>query len=328
MTDVTKRVLAPALGTLLFGLCFSAHPEEAARKPRVAYLSLRAESVSNREAFRQGMRDLGYVEGQNIVIEYRHAQGKLERFSALAVECVDLKVDAIVTASAAAVLALRQATTTIPIIFAAVSDPFGSRIVAHPERPGGNVTGLASVSPELSWKRLALLKELVPEISRAGIVWDPSSALNVVEWEETRLAAVASGVDIRSLEVRRPGELRRAFDSAGREGVAGLIVLRNPLSRDLRKRVVELAAQNRLPAVYNDRGFVEAGGLVSYGTDMADLYRRAAIYVDRILKGAKPAELPVERPRKFELAINLKTAKQIGFAIPPPVLARADTVLR
>ena len=323
-----KKTIGFALSAMLLTLGFPADAQQAGKVPRVAYLSLRPGPSPNIEAFEQGLRDLGYVEGRNIAVEYRDAGGNPDRFPALSAELVRLKVDVIVTASTPAVLALKNATGTIPIVFAAASDPIASRLVSSLMRPGGNVTGLSSVSPEVGRKRLAFFKETFSKISRVGVLWDPTSGLNAVEWTETEVAARALGVELLSLEVRRANDFPPAFDSAIRKRTGGPIVLRNPLSDNLRQRVADLAVKSRMPAIYNDRGFVEAGGLMSYGPDLADLYRRAAFYVDKILKGARPADLPVEEPTKFELVINLNTAKQIGVTIPPEVLMRADKLIK
>ncbi len=316
-----------AILVILVGCEAVAEAQQPAKVPKIAYLASRSGLSSNRESFKQGLRELGYVEGQNIVVEYRYAE-KPDRFPELASELVRLKVDAIVGASTPAVLALKQATGTIPIVFAAAGDPIGTRLVSSLAHPGGNVTGLSSLSPELSRRRLELFKETFSEASRVGVVLDPTSHLDATEWTEAQLAARALKMDLVALEVRGPKDFEPAFQSAVRNRADGLIVLRGSLTNGLQKRIVDLAVKTRLPAIYNDQSFTEAGGLMSYGPSLSDLFRRAAIYVDKILKGTKPGDLPVERPTKFELVINLKAAKQIGVTIPPNVLARADKVIK
>jgi putative ABC transport system substrate-binding protein len=324
---MNKKIIVCLLTTALLSTVPFVEAQQAKKIPRVAYLASRGGLASNRESFRQGLREVGYVEGQNIVIEYRYAE-KPDRFPELASELVRLKFDVIVAASTPAVLALKQATGTISIVFAAVADPIGTRLVTTLTRPGGNVTGLASLSPELSRRRLELFKETFSEVSRVGVVFDPTSALDQTELTETQLAARALGVDLVALEVRGPKDFEPAFQSAIRKRTGGLIVLRGFFTSDLHKRIVDLAVKSRMPAIYNDQVFTEAGGLMYYGPELSDLFRRSATYVDKILKGAKPADLPVEQPTKFEMVINLNAAKQIGLTIPPNVLARADKVIK
>jgi len=289
-------------------------------------------SPHTREAFRQGLRDLGYVEGRNVVIEYRSAEGKYERFPALAAELVALKVDVIVAAgSTPAALAAKQATRTILIVFASAADPVASGLVTSLARPGGNVTGLSTVGSELVGKRLEQLKQAVPGVSRVAVLWQPQGVLG----ERTRkdmlkeadVAARALGVRLQFVEARGPADFDRAFSDMTRARAGALTVLGSPTFLNERRRLVDLAAKNRLPAVYTVREFVDAGGLMSYGPNLADLFRRAATYVDKILKGAKPADLPVEQPTKFELVINLKAAKALGLTIPQSLLGRADQVV-
>jgi putative ABC transport system substrate-binding protein len=323
-----KKVFGLALCAMLSALCSSAEAQQAKKIPRVGYLALRSGPSSHRDAFVQGLRDLGYVAGQTVAIEYRYADGNPERFPALAAELVKLNADVIVTASAAAVLALKEATRAIPIVFGAASDPVAANLVGSLKRPGGNVTGLSSFAPEAAGKRLGLFKESFSKVSRVAVLSDPTTILNTVEWTETQAASRPLGVDVFSLEVRRPNDLQAAFDSAVKERAGGLVVLTNPLTNNQRARVAELAVKRALPAIYNDRDFVEAGGLMSYGPELNDLYRRAAGYVDKILKGAKAGDLTVEPPTKFEFIVNLKAAKQIGVAIPPEVLKRAEQVIQ
>jgi putative ABC transport system substrate-binding protein len=283
-----------------------------------------------RGAFLQGLRDLGYVEGRNVVIEYRFAEGKLERYPTLAAELVALKVDVIVAPISPAALAAKQATRTIPIVFAAVSDPIADGLVTSLARPGGNVTGLSTLSPELFGKRLEQLKQAVPGVSRVAVLWQPGagserSAKDILKGAE--VAARALGVQPQFVETREPADLDRAFSDMTRARAGALTMLPGNMFINEQRRLVDLAAKSRLPALYPVREFVDAGGLMAYGPNLADLFRRAATYVDKILKGAKPADLPVEQPTTFELVINLKTAKALGLTIPRSVLARADQVI-
>jgi putative ABC transport system substrate-binding protein len=294
---------------------------------RIGLLTGGSNLSERRGALRQGLRDLGYAEGKNIIIEDR-SEEKTDRFPSLAAELVRLKVDVIVTSGTPQTRAAKKATTTIPIVMAAVGNPVGSGLVASLARPGGNVTGLTTITRELDGKRLELLKEAAPNVSRVAIIWNPESAATPV-FKAIETAAEPLRLQLQSLEVRASEDLDRAFRDAAKEHSQAVVVLRNPaIVMNERRRVVKLAIASRLPTIYDDRAFVEAGGLMSYGTNIADLYRRAATYVDKILKGAKPANLPVEQPTKFEFVINLKTAKEIGLTIPPNVLARADRVIR
>jgi putative ABC transport system substrate-binding protein len=281
------------------------------------------------DAFRQGLRDLGYIEGKNILVEYRYAEGKLDRIPSLVTELVQLKVDVLVSPALPAIRAAKQATKTIPILMLTNVDPVATGIVDSLARPGGNITGLARFMTELSGKRLELLKEVVPEISRVGVLWsadDPDAAIGFKEYET---AARVPKIQLQSLEVRGPNpDFEGAFQGAVKGHASALITVRSPLLLRYPKRIADLAVKNRLPSMYEGSDFVEAGGLMSYSSNDAESFRRAAVYVDKILKGAKPADLPVEQPTKFELIINLKSAKQIGLTIPPNVLARADKVIK
>jgi len=306
--------------------------QQAAKVPRIGYLALNlAASPHLHEAFLQGLRDLGYVEGRNVVIEYRSAEGKLERLPALAAELVALKVDVILAASGPpGALAAKQATRTLPIVFASVADPVTSGLVTSLARPGGNVTGLSNLNPELVGKCLEQLKQAVPGVSRVAVLWHPGLLGERTEKDMLKGAegaARALGVRLQFVEARGPADFDRAFSEMTRARAGALTVLTGPMFFNERRRLVDLAAKNRLPAVYPWREFVDAGGLMAYGQNVADMYRRAATYVDRILKGTKPGDLPVEQPTKFELAINLKTAKALGLTIPPSVLGRADHVV-
>ena len=286
------------------------------------------EPGSSIKIFRQALQDLGYVEGKNIIIDYRNAEGKIERYSDLVADLVGLKVDVIFTSSTPGALAAKNATKTIPIVFTNVGDPVANGLVASLARPGGNITGLSTLAPELSGKGLELLKETIPKLSRIAVVWNPDNPGKTSSFKETEVAAQALRLQLQSLEVRGPNDVEPAFQAARKERAGALIVLRDVVVSSQIRRILELALKNQMPAIYGDRGFVDAGGLMSYGPNIDDLFRRAATYVDKILKGTKPADLPVERPSKFELVINLKTAKQIGLTIPPNVLVRADKVIR
>jgi len=280
------------------------------------------------EAFRQGLRELGYIEGKNIIIELRSAEGKLDRLPTLAAELVRLKVEVIVTAGATNTRAAKEATNTIPIVMAQDPDPVGNGFVASLARPGGNITGLSNLGLELSGKRLELLKEVVPRLSRVAVFGTSTFPGNAQALRETELAAGAFGVKLQYLDVLDPQDIETAFQWASKGRAEAVLGLGGAVLNSQRTRVVELAAKSRLPAIYPQSDFMDAGGLMSYGTSFADLSRRAATYVDKILKGRKPAELPVEQPAKFELIINLKAGKQIGLTIPPNVLMRADRVIK
>ncbi len=278
------------------------------------------------EAFRQRLRELGYVEGKNIVIEYRYAEGKFERLPDLAAELVRLKVDVIVTA-AAGILPAKKASATIPIVFGSHADPVGSGLVSSLARPGGNITGLSVMSPDLDGKRLELLKEAFPKVARVAFLWVPAERGNLT-LTEMEAAAKALGLKLLSLEVRSLDDFDSAFARAKRDGAQALITFPAALINTQQRQVLDFAAKNRLPAMYPTSEFVEAGGLMSYAPNYADLYRRAADFVDKILKGTKPADIPVEQPMKFDFVISLIAAKQIGVTIPPNVLVRADKVIR
>jgi len=283
---------------------------------------------NNEEAFRQGLRELGYVEGQNIVIEWRFAQGKPDQVKRNADELVRLKVDVIVTGGAADTLAAKEATSTIPIVMTNESDPVRAGLVVSLSRPGGNITGLASISNELRGKLVELVKETFPRLSHVFALQGPGTPGAAVRQKEVEVVARSLGLKLQSQWVKKPDDLNRALEAISKAHTKALIVVGGPFSTAQRKQIVEFAAKNRLPAIYYRSEFVEDGGLMSYNASRDDLARRAATYVDKILKGAKPADLPIEQPRKFEFVVNLKTAKQIGLTIPPNVLARADRVIR
>ncbi|MBI4528220.1 MAG: ABC transporter substrate-binding protein [Deltaproteobacteria bacterium] len=324
-----KTIIGFALGAMLFALCVSAHAQQPGKTPRIGYLQIGSGLGPGSEAFLQGLRDLGYVEGSNVIIEYRgDPQRREDRLPELAADLVRLKVDVIVALDPPAARAARNATKTIPIVIRSTADPVRAGFVSSLARPGGNITGMTSISTELYGKRLELLKEIMLRLSRVAVMRNPDRGEGAHNFREMQNVARALDLQLQSLEVRDPNDFENAFRAAGRARAQALITIRTPLIVNQRKQIADLAVKSRLPAIYDDRAFVESGGLMSYGTDLADLHRRAAIYVDKILKGAKPADLPVEQPTKFELVINLKTAKQIGLTIPPNVLARADKVIK
>jgi putative ABC transport system substrate-binding protein len=274
------------------------------------------------------LRRLGYVEGQNLQLEYRFANGQVERLPALVAELVELNVDAIVAGSNQTVALAKRATTSIPIVMTLAADPVGAGFVASLGRPGRNITGLAvDVTPDIAGKRLALLKESVPTVSRVAVLWEPALSASPSYWQATQRAAVALRLVLRSFELRQAGDLEAAFDRIVGEGLDGVFVFLSPLTLRRAADITTLALRHRLPAVYGARAFAERGGLISYGPDLADSYRRAATYLDKIFRGATPADLPVEQPTKFELVLNLKTAKALGLSVPPSVLALADEVI-
>jgi putative tryptophan/tyrosine transport system substrate-binding protein len=327
---MNKRKLGSfALGVMLIALGFPAEAQQPARIPRIGILLAPSASFSlpRVEALRRRLRELGYFEGKNILIDYRYAEGKLERLPDLAAELVRLKVDVIVTAGPA-ILAAQKAGPTIPIVFGAAPDPVGTGIVSSLARPGGNITGLSQMSPDLDGKRLELLKEAFPKVARVAFLWQSSTSRGKLALTEMEAAAKALGLKLQSLEVRGLDDFENAFARAKRDGAQALISTTGPLINTQQRQVLDFAATNRLPAMYPTSEFVEAGGLMSYGPSYTDLFRRAAEFVDKILKGAKPADIPVEQPKKFEFLVNLKTAKQSGLTIPPNVLARADKVIK
>jgi ABC-type uncharacterized transport system substrate-binding protein len=313
--------------------CCCRHSRRAAanENPRIGYLSTTSASANSPrvEPFRDGLRELGYVEGKNIVIEWRYAEGNPDRVPALAAELVRLKVDIIVTVGPAGTGPAKTATVTIPIVMTQDDDPVANGFIASLARPGGNITGLSRLTPELSGKRLEFLKEIVPKLSRVALFGTSTTASNAKSLREIELSAGAMKVQLQYVDVLNPKDIETAFRAAAK-GRADAVVMSaaGSVSRLHRPQIVELAVKSRLPVIYEVREWAQYGGLISYGVDLADLDRRAATYVDKILKGAKPAELPVEQPTKFELVINLKAAKQIGLMIPPNVLARADKVIK
>jgi ABC-type uncharacterized transport system substrate-binding protein len=307
-----------------------AEAQQPKKVARIGFLAAVSHSANSArfEAFRQGLRELGYVEDKNIVIEWRYAEGKLDRLPALAAELVRLKVDVIVSGGSTATRPAKEATNTTPIVMAQDTDPVGSGFVASLARPGGNITGLATLAPELSGKQLELMKEIVPRLSRVAVLGSSTRSGNAQSVKETELAAGAFGVKLQYLDLRGPKDIETAFRAASNGRADAVLVLTSSVATSQRTQITDLAIKNRLPAVYDRTEFVEDGGLMTYSVSSTDLFRRAATYVDKILKGAKPADLPVEQPKKFELIINLKAAKQIGLTIPPNLLARADRVIK
>jgi putative ABC transport system substrate-binding protein len=325
-----KRVICFALCAMLFALCVSV--EAQTKTARIGELVFRPGSTldlgTGRELFRRSLRELGYIEGKNITYETRSAEGNVDRFPALAEELVRLKVDVLVASSSNEALAFKNATKTIPIVLIGQFDPVASGLVDSLARPGGNITGITTLAPALSGKRLELLKETIPKLSRVAVLWNPKSGGAGESWKESQLAARELGLQLHSMEVSTADKLDTAFKEAIKAGSAAMAVTQNPLISSNQKQIVALATKNRLPAIYPRGDYVASGGLMSYGADPAEHYRRAAVILDKVLKGSKPADLPVEQPTKFEFVINLKSAKQIGLTVPPNVLARADRVIK
>jgi putative ABC transport system substrate-binding protein len=325
---VSKRIFCVALCAVLFALCFPAQAQQARKIHRIGYISGRSGPGPLDEVFKTALRELGYVEGQNISITYRWAEEKLDRLPALAVELVQLKVDVIVTETTPAAQAAKKATADIPIVMTLSGDPVGAGLVASLARPGANITGLTFIGTDLGGKWVELLKEMSPKTSHLAYLANPALTPEVLVFKSMQPVAQELGMTIKSVDARSQNEFKRAFGELKQARIDGLVVSPNVVYVQNRKLIADLAAQHRLPAIYGRSDFVDAGGLASYGTSFPDLYRRAATYVDKILKGTKPADLPVEQPRKFDFIINLKAAKQIGLTIPPNVLARADRVIK
>jgi ABC-type uncharacterized transport system substrate-binding protein len=330
--DVRKLVLNLVASVLLLFPVHSVFAQQAPKIPRIGFVSATGDANnpgSNVEAFRQGLRDLGYFEGKNILVEYRYAEGNQDRIPGLVAELVQLKVEVFVVGAQASIRAAKQATKTIPIVMVSSLDPVAAGMVDSLARPGGNITGLARLTRDLSGKRLELLKEVVPGIKRVGVLRIKDDSTSSIAFKEYEAAAEALKIQLQSLEVQRPTpHLEAAFHTAAKGRASALITIRNPLFSRHPKPIADLAIKNRLPSMYEGSDYVEVGGLMSYASNDAEQWRRAAYYVDKILKGTKPADLPVEQPMKFELVINLKTAKQIGLTIPQSVLYRADKVIK
>ena len=310
-----------------FAAPLAADAQQAGRVVRIGWLQPTPPSDARVAGFRQGLRDLGYIEGKDFVIEYRWEHERYDRLQDLATQLVRLPVDIMVSSNTAALLAIKRATTTIPVVMLGQGDPVGTGLVDSLPHPGGNITGLSNISPELGGKRVELLKEIVPGLSRVAVLANSANPVITVAVRETEAAARLMGLSVQALDVRAPDELQGAFAAMRRGNAQALVLTADSLHFSLRRRVIDFAAKARLPAAYAYREFVGAGGLIAYGPNFPDLYRRAAVYVDKILKGAKPGDLPIEQPTKFELVINLKTAKALGLRIPPSLLARADQVI-
>jgi putative ABC transport system substrate-binding protein len=318
-----RRFLLTSLATAVVPHLANAQP--AAKVYRIGVLG--NENNPPWDGFRQGLRDLGYLDGRNLSMEWRWSEGKPDRFPALAMELVALRPDVIVASGTQAVRAAMEATSAIPIVMTTSSYPEKIGLVKSLSRPGGNVTGLSNLGPELSGKKLELLKQIAPKVSRVAVLWNPASTVEPLALQELLTAAAAVSVEIQSVEVRSPDDFSAAFAVVSSSRVHALLALANPINFTGRQLIVDFALRNRLPSIYDERLFVDAGGLMSYAPSFIDSFRRAATYVDKILKGAKPADLPVEQPTKFELVINLKTAKALGLTIPPSLLLRADQVI-
>jgi putative ABC transport system substrate-binding protein len=319
-----KKVIWFALGAMLFALCSQVKAQQSSTIPRIGYLG----GPSAAAELREGLRARGWIEGQNILIEYRFAGAKPEQLSEFAAELVRLKADVIVAISTPAAQAARKATDTIPIVFSMVSDPVASGLVISLARPGGNATGLSNMLPEQSGKLLELLKEAAPKVSRVAVVWDSANPGKILELKEMQTVAPLLGMTLQSLEVHSEKDVQNAFSAISKTRSNGLVTFIDAVTVSHRQKIVDFAAKNRLPSIYQASDFVSAGGLMSYGANRVELHRRAATYVDKILKGTKPVNLTVERPIKFDLVINFKTAKQIDLTIPPNLLARADRVIK
>jgi ABC-type uncharacterized transport system substrate-binding protein len=307
----------------------AARAQQAEKRYTVGIFSAGGENVmpTLNRAFFDALRELGWVEGKNVIFEYRYAENRLERLPELAADLVRLKVDVIAAAGTLAPQAAKQATTTIPIVMTAAGDPLGSGLVASLARPGGNVTGMSLMTPDLGGKRLELLKEVLPRLSRVAVLWNAANPYSALVFKETQAAGQTLDIEVQSLEVRGPDDFDGAFEAARRQHPEALITVEDPLTVSHRKRIADFAREEQLPSLHGVREFVAAGGLISYGASLADLFRRAAYYVDKIFKGAKPRDLPVQQPTKFELVINLKVAKALGLDVPASVLARADEVI-
>jgi putative ABC transport system substrate-binding protein len=323
-----KRISICLLVTILLATVSSAKAQQQAKVPKIGWLGARSASAPAREVFARELRALGYLEGKNIAFEYRYAEGKLDRLPALADELVRLKVDVLLAPATPAAVAAKNATSTIPIVFYSGSDPVALGLVDSFARPGGNITGFTTISAVLAGKRLEVLRETVPKLSRVAALWNPQDPSSAQTWKESQLPARELGLQLHSMEVSSVDRFEGAFKEAIKTGSGALAMAGSPFFFSNQKQIVNLAAKHRLPAIYANGEFVATGGLMSYGADEDEAYRRAAVFVDKILKGTKPADIPVEQPTKFELVINLKIAKQIGLTIPPNVLARADKVIK
>jgi len=323
-----RRTFITVVGGSILAAPLAPEAQQAARVPVVAYLSPTFARGRIFLAFKQGLRELGWVEGQNISVESRWAENNYDRLPALAADLVRLKVDVIVTGGVPAIRAAQQATRTIPIVMGLVEDPVASGLVASLGRPGGNITGLSMMAPDLVGKQMELLKGVVPKVSRMALLWNPANPGNILQSREAESAARALEVQLQALDVRSPEEIAGAFAAMARERAGALVVLQDATLTNQARKIAEFAAEGRLPAMYARREHPDVGGLMSYGPSIPEMFRRAATFVDKILKGAKPADLPVEQPTKFELVINLKTAKALGLTIPQSILTRADEIIQ
>jgi putative tryptophan/tyrosine transport system substrate-binding protein len=332
-TEPSRSIQKPkwlTAGALLFALSFTADAQQPKKVAKIGFLSPVSPSATAlwHQAFLQGLRDRGWVEGKNISIEYRYAEGRRDRLPDLVADLVRLKVDIIVASVNTDALVAKKTTRTIPIVMASAGDPVATGLVDSLARPGGNITGLSQMAPEMAGKRLELLKEIVPKLSRVAVLWNPQGTTSTLNWKEIQLPARELGVKLHSLEVQSLNDFDKAFEDATRARAGALSIMPDQLFAGNLKRIADLAVTSRLPSISHLTEFVDSSGLVAYGPDRSDMFRRAATYVDKILKGTNPADLPVEQPKKFEFVVNLKTAKQIGLTIPPNVLARADRVIR
>jgi putative tryptophan/tyrosine transport system substrate-binding protein len=329
---MNKKIVFIAVAILFLVIVHRVEAQQPKKIPRIGYVSGSGDASNPGplvEAFRQGLRDLGYTEGKNVLVEYRYAEGKLDRTASLVAELVQLEVDVVVVAALPGILAAKQATKTIPIVMVTSQDPVAAGLVDSLARPGGNITGLTRLTRELRGKRLELLKEVIPRMSRVGVLVEANTTELATPFKDYETAASALKIPLQSLEVRGPNpDFEKPFQAAAKARLSALIAVNTSLLNRYPERIADLAIKYRLPSMYEASYFVEAGGLMSYSSNEAAKFKRAAYYVDKILKGARPAGLPVEQPMKFELVINLKTAKQIGLTIPPNVLARADKVIR
>ena len=324
-----RREFITFLGGIVGAWPLAAHAQQPAKIPRIGFLGNSTATMESNliEPLRDGLRELGYEDGRNVIIEFRWADGKYDRFPALIAELLAAKVDVIITAGTPATLAIKKATSTVPLVFIAVGDPVGTGIVPDLGRPGGNITGLSSIAPDLEGKRLELLREVVPKLSHVAFFLNPANAFHTVSMRQARVAAQSLGIKLQSMEVSKSEQLDGAFASIVKEKPDALLILADRVFLHNRKRMMEFAIQQRLPSVNAYRELVEAGGLMSYGPSYEDMHRRAAVYVNKILKGTKPADLPIEQPTKFTLLINLKTAKTLGLTVPPTLVARADELI-
>jgi len=325
-----RRSLSFLIPAILFAVCSSAHAQQSTKPFKLGELLFRDRTTlgAGRQVFRQELRELGYIEGKSIIFETRSAKGNLERFPALAEELVRQQVDVLVASSTSEALAFKRATRTIPIIFLATSDPVSDGLVESLQNPGSNITGTTSIATALAGKRLELLKETIPRLSRVAVLWNPKDPGSIQQWRESQRAAHGLDLQLHSMELSSADELNSALKVAIKAHAAALAIVAGSIASANPKLTTDLAIEHKLPAIFDRADYVNVGGLMSYGPDRADAYRRAAVMVDKVLKGTKPRDIPVEQPTKFELIINLKTAKQIGIAVPPNVLARADRVIK